>query len=149
MGENMKVKNNRRFLYLNLIATLSITSSLQTKLQPVTTEDQFLGLLDQSNPVIIMGGMEACPHCKIITPVFENLSDQKECKSVCFYKSNGPAIGMHKHVERESAGKGDFKIPGYPAFVFVKGRKIDSLVVGGQKEQLTEAVQKFCNNQRS
>lgn len=125
------------------------TTSLHSQLKTISNEDEFLCLIDQTNPTIVMGSMETCPHCKVITPAFENYS--KKNKGITFVKANGPAVNMHGAVKRESKGKGDFKIIGYPAFVFIKDKKIDSVVVGATPETLERAINEFnkkINNQK-
>lgn len=141
----------KRFVYLSglLLLNLITTQELHPRLKTISNEDEFLCLIDQSEPTIVMGSMETCPHCKIIAPVFENHA--KKNKAITFVKANGPAVNMHGAVKRESKDKGDFKIIGYPAFVFIKDKRIDSVVVGATPETLEKAINEFnkkINNQR-
>lgn len=138
----MFLNMNKKITCLSIILLMNlIPAQLRSNLKAITNEDEFICLIDQSEPTIVMGTMEACPHCKIITPIFEDQS--KKNKNISFVKANGLAINMHGVVKRESKGKGDFKIIGYPSFVFIKDKKIDSVLVGGSRESLEKAIKEF------
>lgn len=142
---------NKKFVYLAslLLINLVTTQEMHPGIKTISNEDEFLCLIDQNEPTIVMGSMETCPHCKIIAPTFESYA--KKNKTISFVKANGPAVNMHGAVKRESKGKGDFKIIGYPAFVFIKDKKIDSVVVGATPETLEKAINEFnkkIHNQR-
>lgn len=133
---------NKKLIYLSSLLLISLTTlKLSPGIKTISNEDEFLCLIDQSKPAVVMGSMENCPHCKIIAPVFENHS--KKNKKISFFKANGPSINMHGAVKRESKGKGDFKIIGYPAFVFIRDKRIDSVIVGATPEILEKAINDF------
>lgn len=138
-------KNAYFYAYLHIALLLNVaTTQLQAHVKTISNEDEFLCLIDQKGPTIVMGSMENCPHCKTISPVFENQS--KKYKNILFVKANGPAINMHGTVKRESKDKGDFKIIGYPAFVFIKDKQIKSVMVGATQEILEKAISNFNKN---
>ena len=100
---------NKNIIYITLVACIFTHSQhIQSHIKTILNEDELVCLIDQKHPTIIMGSMEACPHCKTITPLFEDQA--KKHTSINFVKSNGPKINMHGVVKRESQGKGDFKI---------------------------------------
>lgn len=141
----MIVRTNRSILYANLLLLVSVTTMLsaQSCVKTVDKEDQLLSLMDQNGPLIIMGSMDACVNCKTIAPLFSDLA--KKNKSITFYKANGPAIRMHEHIKNESSRQGtDFKIIGYPAFVFIKDKKITDVIVGAIPERLETGVKNFA-----
>ena len=142
----MFLNKNKSIACLKALLFIAITTSLQLQahIKTITNEDEFVCLIDQKHPTIVMGSMDACPHCKTITPIFENHA--KKHPSISFIKANGPKTNMHGVTKRESQGKGDFKIIGYPAFVFIKDKKIVNVVVGGTPELLEKAIKDFAND---
>lgn len=153
------ILKNKSFLYLIFIlfATLPKTTFTNPKkkkdhqkdkhsakqyVQNITTEDGFLSLLDQSKPAVVLCSMDNCPHCQMISPIFEKKASLY--KKVAFYKANGPSLHIHDHVQRETKGK--FKIPGYPVFLFIKNKKIDNVLIGASKDKLDAAIKDFVSN---
>lgn len=133
------LRKTRSILYIASILLVSSIISTATPIKTVDTEDEFLDIIDQKKPAIIMGSMDHCSHCKNIDPTFETLA--KKHKKISFYKANGPSIKMHEHVKRESKGK--FQIPGYPVFIFIKNKRIASVLIGGAPESLESAIKEF------
>lgn len=133
------------YLYLMLFANTAALSPVQTQVKTIANEDELLSLFDQTKPTIVMGSMEACPHCKTIGPLFDHFS--KKHQSICFVKANGATTKMHVHVKNESLRQNtDFKIIGYPAFVFIKNKKIANVVIGATPERLENAIRCFLTN---
>ncbi len=133
------------YLYLMLFANTATLSPVQTQVKTISNEDELLSLFDQTEPTIVMGSMEACPHCKTIGPLFDDLS--KKNRSICFVKANGLTTKMHVHVKNESSRQNtDFKIIGYPAFVFIKDKKIVNVVIGATPERLENAIRCLLTN---
>ncbi|MBI2353201.1 thioredoxin family protein [Candidatus Dependentiae bacterium] len=136
----IKLNNYRYALFLSLL--LSNSFIIPKIISTIENEDQFLSLIDQDKPTIIMGSMETCPHCKIITPEFETLS--KKHKSISFVKVNGLRTKMHEHIKNESLKQGtSFKIIGYPSFAFIKNKKIVYVLIGGDPKKLKDIINQF------
>lgn len=153
----------KSILYITSILWISTIMATPEPIQIIETEDELLTIIDSNTPTIIMGSMEHCPHCKHIDPVFTSLAKQhtasinkkktaslrkkdrssldKNNKKIAFAKTNGPSINMHEHIKRES--KERFQIPGYPIFIFIKNKQIDSMLIGGTPEHLESAITDF------
>ena len=141
--------NKKKFiLYSSILLCIKITTieTLTSNIKTIDKEDQFLAIIDQKEPTIVMGFMDNCPHCKHIAPVFEKLSQKH--KKISFVKANGIKINMHEHVKHESKNKGDFIIPGYPSFIFIKNKRIYSVLIGGDQKSLTDAVKEFEKHEK-
>lgn len=113
----------------------------QDLVKAIATEDAFLSLLDQDSPTVVMCWMDNCPHCNTIKPAFNKLAQEPKYKKISFAQANGPALKIHKHVARETEHSDKpLKIPGFPSFVFIKGKRIVDVLIGGNEDKLKQKL---------
>ena len=95
-------------------------------------KDNFSKEVEQSDlPVIIDFWAEWCGPCKMMGPVFEELSDD--------YKGKLKFAKVNVDENPELAGK--FEVQGIPSLVVVKaGSEIDRIVGFAQKDALKEKI---------
>tara|TARA_Y100000588_G_C14277702_1_gene935227 strand:+ start:7081 stop:7491 length:411 start_codon:yes stop_codon:yes gene_type:complete len=122
----------------------NLAKNTKKSITNINTEDHFLSVLDQKKPSIIFSSMNHCPHCNMIEPEFTKLAQNKKYNKIQFMKTNGPALNIHKHVKRETNNK--FKIPGYPAFLFIKDKKIHHVTLGANKDILHTKIKEFLKS---
>ena len=135
-SKNWKIK----LLTSTLLLTVSI-STIANKPEIINSENQLLAIIDNTSPTITFCSMNHCPHCNKVAPEFEKLASQPKYKQIRFTQTNGPAINAHTHIKHESDGK--FKVPGYPLFLFTKGKKIEHVMLGGNSEKLKDKIEEF------
>lgn len=121
-----------------------VHKDIQEAIKSISKEDEFLNLIDQDNPTVVMAWMDNCPHCNTIKPVFNELAHDKKHKGIKFASVNGKALKIHKHVERETKDYDKpFKVAGYPSFIFIKNKKIADVLVGGNEEKLKQKIKQL------
>lgn len=143
----MKFLNNSRiFLFVTIyIQSASwlighqILPPPKSSIPEITQPNDLKILLTNQQPTIIMGYMNHCPHCNKLLKHFETLP--KKYQRVMFLITNGPHLKLHEEVAKFKKDKNNnFKIPGYPSIVFIKGGKPVNLQIGGNEKTLDENI---------
>ncbi len=98
------------------------------------TDDSFESdVLKSAKPCIVDFWAEWCGPCKMIAPVFEELSSDFVDK-VNFYKMN---------VDENSSTPAKFEIRGIPTMIIFKGGKeVDRIVGAVSKDNISESLNK-------
>ncbi|KAF8640557.1 hypothetical protein AX17_000219 [Amanita inopinata Kibby_2008] len=87
---------------------------------PITSFAQFQSIINSGKPVLIDFWATWCGPCRVISPVFEKLSNLAESADIDFYKVD---------VDQQSDISQEVGIRAMPTFVLFKnGTKVDELV---------------------
>lgn len=117
-----------------------VKNIIEGVVREVTTEDGLHMALTSSNPTVVLGYMDPCPHCSSIKPNLATLA--KKYPKINFITANGPRLVMHKKVAALS--NNTIKVPGYPTTVFVNNGNIIDHVIGGNKQKLDQKTSELA-----
>ena len=116
-----------------------ITPPPHSHIAEITQINDLQTLLTNTQPTVIMGYMNHCPHCNKLLKYFESLP--KKHSKVSFFITNGPHVKLHEQIAKFKKDKNNnFKIPGYPSLVLVKNGKPLNVQIGGNEKTLDENI---------
>ena len=90
------------------------------------TIDNFVSeVLESDKPVLLDFWAEWCPPCRMLSPVVEEIANEKEDIKVC--KIN---------ADKETALADAFKIMAMPTLIFIKDGAVSSFIVGAKPKSV-------------
>ena len=91
-----------------------------------------------------------CGPCKIIAPFYKQLSDKNEYKDVVFLKLDGAKYtDCTEHLETLKHRDGNtFELEAFPTFVYIKNNDIKDTLLGADRKELQEKIQKHMTKAR-
>lgn len=102
--------------------------------QAISSYDEFKKVTGSDKVVVVDFWATWCGPCKMISPVFEKVSDTKAGETIGFYKVD---------VDEQSQIAQEVGVRAMPTFVFFKnGEKIET-VVGADVGKLQAAIAKY------
>ena len=145
--------SHRSLLFLFVAICAQSASNLQGHQVPppphstipeITQGADLATLLTNTEPTVILGFMNHCPHCNKLLKYFESLP--AKYPRVNFLTVNGPQLKLHEKMAKfEKDKESNFRIPGYPSIVFVKNGKPVNVQIGGNEKTLDENLKKLTN----
>lgn len=119
-----------------------IPPPLENDISEITEANDLRILLTNPEPTVIIGYMHHCPYCKKLLQYFETLPAKYPRVTFCIV--HGPHLKLHDEVAKFKKDKNsNFKIPGYPSIVFIKGGKPINVQIGGNEKTLDENIKKL------
>ncbi len=99
----------------------------------VTDENFKSEVLESPSPVVVDFGATWCGPCKLLAPLFEELSDDYKDKSIKFVKVD---------VEEAAQTATEFAVTSVPMLVFFKnGSQVDQMVGLQPLDKITEKIE--------
>jgi hypothetical protein len=106
-------------------------------IQTITSPEELVEKFSNQRPTVIMGSMNGCHFCTIVTPAFKKHAEQYT--EVEFFVTNGLKTNMSQSVKK--ATNDVINIKGFPAFLFIKDGQIQDYLVGAHIENLEKKIQ--------
>lgn len=105
--------------------------------QVISSYDQFKEVIKGDKPVVIDFWATWCGPCKMISPIFEKISETPAGEKLSFYKVD---------VDEQAQIASEVGIRAMPTFVFYRnGEKVET-VIGADPSKLQAAISKFAGN---
>ncbi|ESK83894.1 thioredoxin [Moniliophthora roreri MCA 2997] len=109
--------------------------------QAIESQDDFQRIINSGQPVVVDYWAEWCPPCKMIAPVFEELSNSEEYKGIGFYK-----VEADEHEALADAiAEGEGGARSIPTFILFKDGKKLREVVGPNVEAIKTLLRSAIN----
>lgn len=127
---NFHLKNSLKSV---LLPTLSNNANSIMPVKTFSSYDEFKAVINGDKPVVIDFWATWCGPCRVISPVFEKLSDDPAFAGVEFYKVD---------VDQQDQISQEVGVRAMPTFaLFKKGEKVSDLV-GARPQELQALVAK-------
>lgn len=100
------------------------------EIQEVETSEDIQAIIDDATGrlVVVEFTSKDCAPCKLVGPLYMELSESDEFESVLFLKVD---VDEHPDIATE------YQVTGWPAFLFIKNGDVQTEIVGGKLAQAT------------
>jgi thioredoxin 1 len=89
--------------------------------------------------IVIYFTSKNCPPCKTISPLYEELSQSEEfdTDTDTDTTTHAPVLFLKVDVDQNPEAVAKYQITGWPTFVFIKHKEVQTEIVGGKLAEAT------------
>ncbi|PWN52076.1 thioredoxin [Violaceomyces palustris] len=103
--------------------------------QAIKSFDEFKTIINGDKIVVIDFWATWCGPCRMISPIFEKLSDTAVSEKIAFYKVD---VDEQEQISQEC------RIKAMPTFIFFKGGEVIETITGADPGKLNQVIQKLA-----